>query len=329
MLLKSANKTFLAIIFTLIIVGLVSTGPVLAEEPAEENNLSLFFQPYFTTFSPDEINDVIQDTEDWADDMESDLSADLVNEFENQEDELSASTVYDEDVLRADEFENAWGLSLGASYFWPQYSSSLEVKGEGFTASSDMDGEIEVGIELERETDDNTESIDIDVMGKSENEIDVDLRGVSATVNPHLTDNLSLLAGVGYYWGEGDMYHYSEAELDYRTADDDFAEDLNLDDYDRAEIEYNSDLNFAGSAGLKLGADYNYSLADNVELKVSGVFRQLEMDVEVNNRSLEADADGEVFERYFDLDGLGFEPEDDFTDDLGGFEVAAGINFSW
>ncbi len=325
-MLKKKIILTIIIVFTVLfsLNGILSANTVNLSE-----DISLYLGGSYSFIDPDELNTVISDVYSWSNEIAADMENDIKNDIDNLEYDTNVKPDYSKEPLQKDKINSETGLT--GALFYHNVSSFLDnisLQGEYSELNSDMDGNIDADMNIYSEdTSDGEDKVNFKINGDINNSVNAFLRGLSVNINPQLTSSLKMSAGAGYYWGSGNLVHESTLDFNYEPEDSNIANDLNLEEYEGAELNYYADLDFEGSLGTKLGMIYEHHLSDSLSIITTGVYRKLELDVIVNE-NYNSGGKTEMYKNYLNEED-DFRPPSKFTEDLSGYKVDLGIYYNW
>lgn len=322
----------IALLFFIIISIILMPAENAWAGEVTEARFNLRLNPRIVRYNPEEFNDMIADVHDWANSLEDDLSRQMEAKLHDIAEDVYISIDKKGTTMHKDKFQYSPGIEGGMAYNTSRFPGNIYAGAGGFIAQSNMSGEVDGRLSVSSQEYD--EDIDVEIEGDSENEVNFTLGNVALGYSYNFEERFDVLAALTYNYGEGEVYHRSEGDLEYTRLGGEDDENLDevedyLEKYDQGRVEYRADFELERSAGFKLGLGYNHLLTDELSLRAEGYYRWLEMkmkrqDVDYN----EFDGDGELFRRYYRRQ-FDFELPATFEENMRGFEFSLGLNFSF
>ncbi len=332
-------KAIYKILLIIVLMGFVflNTAGIQAFN-SEQEDYRLRVEEVYSSFvylfwDLEEFNEVIESSNTQLKNFVDNTYGYYENYFQGYEEfeELTLAQVnLNDQVDFGEKIKNGLGYNLGIclnALIHPLVDFDIypEIKFENYFARSESSG----NIEAEGNMKNGEEKIDVDfeVEGIYENELDLEIRGISMPVIIPAFDKFDLTVGPLYYWGNGEIDYQVERIFAYEGPDADKEELENiLDDIpETTHLNFQQDLKISSGLGWKIGLNYNYELQNNLSIFARAYHRKVEVDIEVTERTKRVT---EGTEEYIDEENYQ-EFDDEFSENLGGTEISAGISISY
>ncbi|MGI6034477.1 MAG: hypothetical protein ACOYCE_01545 [Limnochordia bacterium] len=252
----------------------------------------------YNTFSPDVLNDVVGEYNDYLDDLKAEIvDLDLTGD-------PAVENKAEKDLTKVDKFESGFG-AFGGLRYWINPSTALGGEVEYFSKKNEGSLEFSKWSSLEADSEFTNASGSVDVS------MDVSVTGFSGSGAFKASPELTVFASAGYYYLNGSEEIKVAVDAFDETAP--ATKDLIL-----ARLSVPGKAEFSDSAlGFKAGAAFSYPVADELSILGRAAFRSL------NFKDVEYDKDSDW--TVWPVTGDATKADLDFS----GFELGLGIVYSF